>query len=224
MKIMIWDVETTGLPLWKEPSESEGQPHIVELAALLYDGETRELLDTVHHIVKPDGWTIPNEVAAIHGITTERAMDEGIPEYEVVRMFHDLLIRADLRVAHNEQFDARIMRIAFKRFGDGRIHEHENGCIAMRWQNLDHQQKDDIADYFKERPAFCTMKEATKPCNLPPSDKMIDGGAKWKNKPPKLSEAYLHYTGKVLENAHTALADATACADIYFAMQNPDAP
>lgn len=206
MKIMVWDVETQGLPLWKEPSESEGQPHIVELAALLYDGETRELLETVHHIVKPDGWIIPDEVAAIHGITTKRAMDEGIPEPEVVRMLHDLSIRADLRVAHNEQFDARIMRIAFKRFGDGRV--DLDGSMA--WFGLHQQQKDDIADYFKARPAFCTMKASTKACNLP--------GNKW----PKLSEAYLHYTGKVLENAHTALADATACADIYFAMQNTE--
>lgn len=38
MKIIVMDTETSGLPIYNEPSEGASQPHIVELAALLYEG------------------------------------------------------------------------------------------------------------------------------------------------------------------------------------------
>ena len=38
MKLAIfYDTETTGIPLFSEPSEHPGQPHIVQLAACLVD-------------------------------------------------------------------------------------------------------------------------------------------------------------------------------------------
>lgn len=45
MKIHVMDCETTGLPLFKEPSEDPRQPHIVELAAMLIDGAHRAMND-----------------------------------------------------------------------------------------------------------------------------------------------------------------------------------
>lgn len=189
MNILIFDTETTGLPLYKEPSEDPGQPHIVELAALLYDDTTGELVEQLHAIVRPKGWIIPDDVAEIHGITTERAMDEGRPEAEVLAEFLALHARAGLRVAHNEDFDQRIVRIAIKRHAD------PDECNA-----------DAIADAFKAAPKYCTMKADAKA-----------RGVKW----PKLVEAYKHHTGKDLgEDAHSALFDARACAEVYFAM-NP---
>ena len=77
---LVYDTETTGLPLFREPSESPAQPHLVQLGASLVDLDTRSVLSSIDVIVKPDGWTIPDEVAAIHGITNEKAMDLCIPE------------------------------------------------------------------------------------------------------------------------------------------------
>ncbi len=205
MKIIVMDTETSGLPLYHEPSEGDNQPHIVELAGLLFDGDV--LVDTVHHIVRPDGWVIPDDVAAIHGITTERAMDEGIPEHEVLEAYLSLHNRAELRVAHNEPFDARIIRIAIKRFGDGR---HD-------WASITKCCKDELADEYKSSPRYCTMRSSTKACNLPPTAAMLAKNMKF-NKNPSMAEAYKHYTGQELEGAHGALADATACAAVYFAI------
>ncbi|MEJ6520298.1 3'-5' exonuclease [Shewanella bicestrii] len=81
--ILPFDTETTGLPDWKSPSEADYQPHLVQLAALLVNDKF-EIVKELDVIIKPNGWVIPDEVAAIHGITTERAMDEGIPEQEAL--------------------------------------------------------------------------------------------------------------------------------------------
>lgn len=114
--ILFFDTETTGLPLWKDPSDHPDQPHMVQLAAVLADPESREIIDKMDAIIKPDGWVIPDDVAAIHGITTERALEDGIPEAEALDMFLAMYARCGLRVAHNTTFDNRIVRIAMKRY------------------------------------------------------------------------------------------------------------
>ena len=114
--ILFFDTETTGLPLWKDPSEDPRQPHLVELAALLVNPDTREMIAFMDVIIKPNGWTIPVDVSAIHGITTERALAEGIPEEEALDMFLALYEQCGVRVAHNTTFDNRIIRIAMKRY------------------------------------------------------------------------------------------------------------
>nr|WP_299241463.1 hypothetical protein [uncultured Halomonas sp.] len=40
--ILFFDTETTGLPDWKVPSDSEHQPHLVQLAAVLADDDARQ--------------------------------------------------------------------------------------------------------------------------------------------------------------------------------------
>jgi len=127
--ILFYDTETTDKPLFKEPSDDPRQPHIVELAAALVDSDTRRSVASLHLIVRPDGWTIPDEVAAIHGITTERALQLGVSEDVATLALLALWRRADLRVGHNESFDARIMRIALKRFlGDQVADEWKEGA------------------------------------------------------------------------------------------------
>lgn len=210
MKPFFYDTETTGLPDFKEPSEAPHQPHIVEIAALLYN-DAGEQIDRFQALVRQDGWTIPDEVAQIHGITTERAMDEGIPEHEAVARFLALYARADMRVAHNESFDQRIVRIAIKRFGHG----------AHGWDRLTQAERDVIADHFKARPAYCTCTAAKPIMKLPPTEKML-ANPRFRNsyKQPNLQEAHTHFLGQAFDGAHGALADAEACARVYFAL-NP---
>ena len=110
---LFFDTETTGLPDWKKPSGDECQPHLVQLAAILQGEDFETSFDV---IIKPNGWVIPEETSEIHGITQERALDEGIAEEEALQKFIELYDRCDLRVAHNTTFDNRIIRIALKRY------------------------------------------------------------------------------------------------------------
>lgn len=73
MMILVYDTETTGLPDWQQPSEAPQQPHIVELAALLYDTDTCELVDSMHTLVRPDGWTLVPERIGIQPEAWEAA-------------------------------------------------------------------------------------------------------------------------------------------------------
>ena len=199
---LFYDTETTGLPDFKAPSEAAHQPHIVQLAALLVDLDTRQTIQSMDVIVRPHGWTIPDEVAAVHGITTEHAADVGIPERLAVEMFMDLWNNRN-RVAHNEQFDARILRIALMRH-QGNIFHSPSGKS--------------VPDIWKEGRAECTARMATPICALPPTDKMKAVG-RFHHKTPNLGEAYRHLTGNNLQNAHSAMADVLACRDVYFAIK-----
>ena len=199
---LFYDTETTGLPDFKAPSEAAHQPHIVQLAALLVDLDTRQTIQSMDVIVRPHGWTIPDEVAAVHGITTEHAADVGIPERLAVEMFMDLWNNRN-RVAHNEQFDARILRIALMRH-QGNIFHSPSGKS--------------VPDIWKEGRAECTARMATPICALPPTDKMKAVG-RFHHKTPNLGEAYRHFTGNDLQNAHSAMADVLACRDVYFAIK-----
>lgn len=199
---LFYDTETTGLPDFKAPSEAAHQPHIVQLAALLVDLDTRQTIQSMDVIVRPHGWTIPDEVASVHGITTEHAADVGIPERLAVEMFMDLWNNRN-RVAHNEQFDARILRIALMRH-QGNIFHSPSGKS--------------VPDIWKEGRAECTARMATPICALPPTDKMKAVG-RFHHKTPNLGEAYRHFTGNDLQNAHSAMADVLACRDVYFAIK-----
>ena len=87
MRALFYDTETTGLPDWHQPSDGPQQPHIVQLAACLVDLDTRETIDSMDMIIRPDGWVIPDDVAEVHGITTERATAEGCNEHDVLMKF-----------------------------------------------------------------------------------------------------------------------------------------
>ena len=115
--VLVFDTETTGLPLWKEPDTHAEQPHLVQVAALLVDTDTKKTLSSLNVLVRPLNWTIPAEATAIHGITQQQALDLGVPEFMAVEMLTNLC-RGRVRVAHNESFDARIIRIATLRYED----------------------------------------------------------------------------------------------------------
>lgn len=194
---LFYDTETTGLPLFKEPSEDPRQPRIFQLAADLVDLDTRRTVASMSQLIKPAGWVIPPDVEALTGVSTERAAMFGLDATVVLDMFFSMWAMAtDGRIAHNEAFDARLVRIASMRHRDAAF-----------------------ADHWKAGAAFCTCTASTAIVNLPPSEKMKAAG---RNNPkqPKLSEAYEFFTGQPLQNAHDAGADVAACRVIYFALQD----
>jgi DNA polymerase-3 subunit epsilon len=187
MKVLAFDTETTGLPLWSKSSSDPGQPHIVQFAAIMWNDEADEELRFVDVLVKPDGWTIPPEMTAIHGITNEVATEKGHPEGNVIACFVKLASEADRLVAYNVSFDLRIARIAMMRAGYA---EAAVGALSDLWN----QKKQ------------CVMLMASPLCKLPPTDRMMASGRKTL-KNPTLTEAVQIILGETIEGAHDAAAD-----------------
>ena len=201
---LFYDTETSGLPLFSQPSEHPDQPHIVQLGAALVDLDTRKVRASLDVIIRPDGWTIPAVTSAIHGITTEMAMDLGVPAAHAIDMFLELWAQGSrVRIGHNESFDARILRIALMRHVDPRDRD-----LAIP-----------VSDEWKAGRAECTQRLATPFVKAPPSAKMLAVGRNH-IKSANLGEAYQHFTGKPLEDAHSAMADVLGCMAVWFGIQD----
>jgi DNA polymerase-3 subunit epsilon len=137
VKILFFDIETTGKANFKAPPEAEYQPRIVQLGALLCDENATDI-SAVNLFVKPIS-DIPSEASSIHGITTEFAQSHGVKLYHVLQVYWGLVSAADLIVAHNIDYDSFVIEGETRRVdADG-----------------------------QDKPGFCTMKAMTPVCKIP---------------------------------------------------------
>ncbi|MEM0999836.1 MAG: 3'-5' exonuclease [Bacteroidota bacterium] len=139
---LFFDTETTGLPKnWKAPvTDVDNWPRLVQLAWIAADADGQEL-ERYESIVKPEGFTVPEASAQIHGITTARARTEGQPVNEVLGSFIAAVEAAQYVVAHNLSYDEAVIGAELVRSG------------------LSHSL------WHRER--ICTKMEATDFCALP---------------------------------------------------------
>ena len=113
---LFFDTETTGLPKnWKAPvTDLNNWPRLVQLAYLYYD-RNGNLISGGDFIIKPVGYSIPAEASRIHGITNEKAFEEGKALLPVLQEFHALITESEYLVAHNISFDEKIVGAEFLR-------------------------------------------------------------------------------------------------------------
>lgn len=186
MNILIYDTETTGLPKnYAAPSsDTSNWPRLVQLSFIFTDGKDRKEFD---FIVKPNGFTIPEEASAIHGISQDIAIEKGQSRDFVLGLFRGFIHSSDMIVAHNMDFDRKIVGAEYHRmFGDMRFDKH-----------LDNKK------------TFCTMKNSTDIVG-------IKGTHAGQNKWPKLVELYKHFFGETFDGAHNSMNDARACERCFF--------
>jgi DNA polymerase III subunit epsilon len=112
--VTMYDLETTGFP--QGPALNHpAQPHIVQMCALVCD-HTGMIQQCHNVLVRPDGWRSDPDAFAVHGITHERAMDEGIPEGDAVELLLSCTDFTTRRIAHHIEFDHRMIEIAIARY------------------------------------------------------------------------------------------------------------
>ncbi len=183
-KFFIFDVETTGLPpkgrKYATYRDTDHWPRIVQISWCVTE-DLKENINVIHDaVIKPQGFTIPQESSDIHRITQEIANRDGLELRDVVLSE----IKKDLEgcthvVAHNLSFDSSIFLCELYRM-------KENCLIAQ----------------FASLKQVCTKNIATPYCKLRP---FRYGSFKW----PTLNELYYVLENKIMdsEKAHNSKYD-----------------
>jgi DNA polymerase-3 subunit epsilon len=108
MSTTFVDTETTSLWDYHSPDDAPHQPRIVQLAAMLVDGEG-EPVGSCKLFIKPDGWTIPPEATAVHGITTEKCEQDGIPMADALKHLQSMMPASGTLAVYNLSFDRNLL-------------------------------------------------------------------------------------------------------------------
>lgn len=190
MKFLFFDTETTGLPRDKRvpAKDTAGNwPDIVSIAWMILD-EDRKLLKARYLIVKPDGWDIPEDSVAIHGITQEKASKEGVHLRPLLEEFQKDVLNSNYVVAHNMNFDKNVV---------------ENAAI---WRAY----RDPYKGVFRWTTCFCTAEIGKDLLKIP----FPDGrGFKF----PRLADLYKFATKKEPSvELHNALFDTMLLAELFY--------
>lgn len=113
---LIYDTETTGLPKdYNAPiTDSNNWPRMVQISWQLHD-DLGKLIEVKNYIIKPEGYEIPYAVVKVHGITTERALKQGVELSMVLDKFNGTLKKTQYVVGHNIEFDNHIIGAEFHR-------------------------------------------------------------------------------------------------------------
>ena len=115
---LIFDTETTGLPRsYNAPlTDSDNWPRMVQVAWQLHD-LNGNLISSNSIIIKPEGYTIPFNSIQIHGITNERAIEEGQDLKTVLQEFVNIVGQSNYLCGHNIEFDNNIIGAELLRCG-----------------------------------------------------------------------------------------------------------
>ena len=139
---LFFDTETADLPRRRDVpvSDVRNWPRVVQLAWVPCDSKGNP--GTPHaYLIKPDGFVISRGAFEQHGISTEKAVANGVPLKPVLHEFFEAVQAASVVVAYNVDFDAKVVGTEFIRTG--------------------------IPNVLDRKELRCTMKESTEYCKLP---------------------------------------------------------
>ena len=190
-KVLFFDTETSGFLKKALAADDPDQSWTVQIGAIL--ATSKKELGKMNTLIQANGREINYHAEKIHGISVDKADEEGVTEVDAAEEFGLLLRQADLIVCHNFDFD-----------------------WAFVYQLLE-RTIDDVSDearsaFYLDVPHFCTMKD--KAVKQFVQAKNVKGNLKW----PKLIELHEKLFNKGFDGAHDAFADITATKDCFFAL------
>ena len=196
MMVLIFDTETTGLPVDQTApvTDSAKWPYIIQLSYIVFDTDTKEILEYTDSIIQLDPAVhISPESIAVHQITSHRSQTEGIPIQVALAHFAESASEANMIVGHNILFDKRMLMVEFSR----------------------NQIKNSLYKNGFPIPEYCTMKRTTDLCKLPSINKRT-GEVYTNYKYPTLTELHTYLFGEKPRGTHNAIADVMICFRCYI--------
>jgi DNA polymerase-3 subunit alpha len=148
---LIFDLETTGLPPAKLEDGTQNYaafPYITQITILIYDLDSDKLLRYYNHYVKlPPGVEVPPRIQEITNITTELCNTYGADLLYVLQMFYEEYMKSEYIVAHNIDFDSKVIFAQYFRIDPNII-----SSIMPEWGRL-------FSAAAGGPKLYCTMKE-----------------------------------------------------------------
>lgn len=146
---VVFDTETTGIFIFRDkdtnetvPADDPRQPRMASAAFILCDKTGAEISREKRYI-KPDGWTMEEydlralsegkkPASEINGLTDDFLQENGVPVSEVLDLWEGFINAGLIAVAHNAQFDAKMMRAELRRAGRSDLFEETRQTCTMR--------------------------------------------------------------------------------------------
>lgn len=113
---VVVDTETTGLHDFSKPADAPGQPRLASLA-LIHLAADLSIEREQSFLIRPDGWEMNPEAAAIHGLTQERLLADGVPVADALGAYNAVLDSGAVLVGYNVSYDLKVMRGELRRAG-----------------------------------------------------------------------------------------------------------
>ena len=223
---LVFDVETTGLlPKRSARGVSLAEyPHILQLSFVMYDLHENRICKTYDSYIRVGGEVVISEyVQNLTGISPSICVTTGKDIVEVLYNFYQAYIMCDVLVAHNMDFDEKMILVEMER---NRIRIGEMFPEMLVVFNPVYEETRGL-----ER--FCTMRKGTTLCGLSHSvstttsdtvngssstaDIMVEKKPKW----PKLAELYAKlFDGTCPEGLHNSMNDVMATLRCYLKMRH----
>lgn len=195
-KLLVFDTETTGLPKSKiiNPVMFHLWPHIVQFSYIIYDTDSNAVLKTSDFVVKvPPNVVISEESIKIHGVTNEMSQTTGIEIGKALEEFYKDILKVDVIIGHNIQFDINMLKIELLRL----IETANLSNLKIR------MYKDILYQVTYIIRVRCTMEETKTFCNILTQSKKGESYVKF----PSLLELYQKLFAETPHNLHNSLHD-----------------
>jgi DNA polymerase III epsilon subunit-like protein len=203
MSILVFDTETSGLipkGIFLTTDKLHLFPHTVQFSWIVFDTQENKIVKIQDFIIKlPQHFQLSEESVKIHGITNEMSQTKGVDVSIAMDEFIKDFNSAKMVVAHNLEFDLKIIRADMMRI--------------MTGSNLDNYKKF-IYELKQSTKLYCTMQESIDLCSI----KVINGNGKEYNKFPKLSELHDKLFQSTPNNLHNSLNDVIVCLRCFYKM------
>ena len=197
MKVLVFDTETSGLPVGRNPSilETEKWPHMVQLSYIVYDTTENKLIHCKDDIIKiPKHVNISEESVSLHVINHDISNVKGIKVKTAINEFNTYLNECELVIGHNISFDKRIIMV----------------------ESIRQHMRQHFTTAGVRKPEYCTMKNSVDICKIEAVSKKGEKYFKY----PNLSELYKKLFDDTHKNVHNSLIDVILCLRCYCKMAN----
>lgn len=175
-RVMIFDVETTGLVPPKlnvrnlTLEQLKEMPHIIQISWAIYNVVSNRIESTYNaYIHLPEQVPLTERITEITGITRDILHEKGQPIVPVLELFYTTYLKCDMVVAHNIDFDQRMVYIETARNADSLAASPTAVCPVYSMKALFTPEFNDLHCVD----LYCTMMATIDLCGLPYAKKAI---------------------------------------------------